>query len=238
MRYAAFLLPLLLPIAGCSNQTPYATTIGSLAPGSKLTVRLAKGELDAYHPANGEPANRFTVAATAQKRQPQPAAPQLRPANGGVTVTAGSLGELLVRVPDQVDLIVSARDGNVNVTDITGNADIIVGKGNVTAMLPGYVQAHAGTGDLSIRMGSQDWPGTLRFSTDRGDVDVWIRDKASFHVHLHTSNGTIFTDFNLRGSAQGRSETIDGNVNGGGAHGVDIETNAGEVRLLQLHPQP
>lgn len=232
------LLPLLLLIAGCSNQTPYATTIGSLAPGSKMTVSLARGVLDAYHPASGDPANRFTISATARKREPQPAAPQLRSSNGGVTVSAGPLAELLVRVPEGVNLVVNARDGNVNVTDITGNADIIVGKGDVDAMLPGYAQAHAGSGDVSVRMGSEDWPGTLRFSTGRGNVDVWIRDRASFHVHLHTSNGTIFTDFNLRGSSQGRSETIDGNVNGGGSHGVDIETSAGEVRLLQLHPQP
>lgn len=203
-----------------------------------MTVRLARGVLDAYHPANGEPRNRFTVSATARKREAQPAAPQLRSSIGGVTVSAGSLAELLVRVPDGVDLIVNSRDGNVNVTDITGNADIVVGKGDVTAMLPGYAQAHAGRGNLSVRLGSEDWPGTLRFSTGRGDVDVWIRDRASFHVHMHTSNGTIFTDFNLHGSSQGRSETIDGNVNGGGPHGVDIETNAGEVRLLQLHPQP
>lgn len=238
MRNAAVLLPLLLLLVGCSNQAPYATTIGSLAPGSKMTVRLARGVLDAYHPAAGDPPNRFTVSATARKREAQPAAPQVRSSGGGISVTAGLLGEMLVRVPNGVNLVVNSTDGNVNVTDITGNADIVVGKGDVDVMLPGYAQAHAGSGSLSVRMGSVDWPGTLRFTTGRGDVDVWIRDKASFHAHLHTANGTIFTDFNLRGTSQGRAETVDGDVNGGGPHGVDVETNAGEVRLLQLHPQP
>ncbi len=202
-----------------------------------MTVRLARGALNAYHPAAGEPSNRFTVAATARKGT-SPPAPQLRAAAGGLTVAAGSLAQLLVRVPAGVNLVVDDREGDVRVTDVTGNARIVVGRGNVLAMLPGYAQAHAGNGNLSIRMGSTDWPGTLRFSTGRGDVEVWIRDNASFQVHLHTANGTIFTDFNLRGTSQGTSETIDGAVNGGGTHGVDIETAAGEIRLLQLHPQP
>ncbi|HEY1656150.1 MAG TPA: DUF4097 family beta strand repeat-containing protein [Candidatus Tumulicola sp.] len=232
---AALLLPLLL--AACAHETPYATTIGTLAPGSTMTVRLARGTLNAYHPAAGEPSSRFTVAATARKGA-SPPPPVLRTAAGGLSVSAQSLAELLVRVPDGVNLVVDARDGDVRVTDITGNVRIVVGRGSVLAMLPGYAQAHAGSGNVSVRMGSTDWPGTLRFSTGRGDVDVWIRDASAFHAHLHTVNGTIFTDFNLRGTSEGTSETIDGDVNGGGSHGVDIETLGGEIRLLQLHPQP
>jgi hypothetical protein len=203
-----------------------------------LSVKLLSGTLDAYHPAGGEPRNRFTVTATARKNGPQPAAPTLRPWRSGINVSAGNLGELLVRVPDGVNLSAENGDGNVHVTDITGNAEVSAGKGDVVIMLPGYAQAHAGTGNVSVRMGSEDWPGVLHFSSGRGDVEVWIRDKASFHAHLYTGNGTIFTDFNLRGTANGTSETVDGDVNGGGTHGIDIETKAGEIRLLQLHPQP
>lgn len=217
---------------------PYATTVGSLEPGSTMTVRLAGGTLDAYHPASGEPRNRFTVTATARKNGPQPAAPTIRALQHGVTIDAPALGELLVRAPQGVDVSIVNRSGNVHVTDITGNADVAAGSGDIVIMLPGYAQAHAGTGNVSVRMGSEDWPGVLHFSSGRGDVDVWIRDKASFHARLHTADGTIFTDFNLRGTASGKAETIDGDVNGGGTHGVDIETKAGEIRLLQLHPQP
>jgi hypothetical protein len=66
---------------------------------------------------------------------------------------------------------------------------------------------------------------------------VWINENAAFDVHLHTDRGTLFTDFDLRGTSQGGSETIDGRVNGGGSHGIDIETSAGQIRLLRLHPQ-
>ena len=230
---------LLLLLVACSNQTPYATTVGVLPAGSTLTVRLAGGTLNAFHPAAGQPSDRFTIAATGRKGKEQPAPPRLRGGDGGIVVTvADPLAELLVRVPEGVTLAVDSQNGNVNVTDITGNARIVSGSGDVNVMLPGYAQVRAARGNVSLRMGSVDWPGTLRVSTGRGDIEVWIRDKASFHAHLHTGNGMIFTDFNLRGNSQGGAETIDGDVNGGGGHGVDVETGAGAIRLLQLHPQP
>lgn len=232
-------LLLLLAPAACSNQTPYATTVGVLQPGSTMTVRVGRTTLSAFHPAAGEPRNRFTVAATAVGKASPPPAPRMRLGPDGVTVAANDpLGALLVRVPDGVSLVVDSRQGDVNVTDITGNARIVADKGDVQVMLPGYAEAKVGRGNLSVRMGSNDWPGTLHFSTGRGDIDVWVRDQASFHVYLHTRSGTIFTDFNLRGTSQGGSETIDGNVNGGGPRGIDIVSDSGPVRLLQLHPQP
>ncbi|MEO6834815.1 MAG: DUF4097 family beta strand repeat-containing protein [Candidatus Tumulicola sp.] len=232
-------LLLLLSAVACSNQTPYATTVGVLAPGSTMTVRVGHATLSAFHPAAGEPRNRFTVAATAVAKASPPPAPRMRLGSHGVTVAANDpLADLLVRVPDGVTLAVDSREGNVNVTDITGNARIVARNGDVQVMLPGYVEAKVGQGNINARLGSADWPGTLHFSTGRGDIEVWIRDRASFNVHLHTDDGIIFTDFNLRGTSHGGSETIDGEVNGGGPHGIDIESQAGAVRLLQLHPQP
>lgn len=232
-------LLLLLCPAACSNQVPYATTIGLLPADATMTVRVARANLSAFHPAAGEPRDRFTVSATAAKNASPPPAPRLRAGPHGVTVTAKDpLADLLIRVPDGVTLVVESRGGDVHVTDITGNARIAAASGNVQVMLPGYAAAKVGKGNLSVRMGATDWPGTLHFSTGRGDIEVWIRDTASFNVHLHTGNGMIFTDFSLRGTSHGGSETIDGKVNGGGPHGVDIESAAGAIRLLQLHPQP
>jgi DUF4097 and DUF4098 domain-containing protein YvlB len=155
-----------------------------------------------------------------------------------VTISAPApLASLLVRVPDGVDLIVKSRDGDVTVVDITGNASIEAVHGDVTAMLPGYAQAAVGQGNLSVTMGSTTWPGTLHFSSGHGDVTVYIGAKASFHAHLHTEDGVLFTDFGLRGTSVGRAETIDGDVNGGGGHGIDVNASSGDIRLLRLQPQ-
>jgi hypothetical protein len=232
-------LLLLLVQGGCANETPYATTVGVLPPGETLTVRVANATVSAFQPAAGQPRNRFAIAATAVAKTSPPPAPRLRAIPGrGVTVEAvGPLAGLLVRVPDGVTLIVDSRQGDVHVTDISGNARIVAMQGDVQAMLPGYAEARAGRGNVTVTMGSIGWPGTLHFSSGEGNVEVWINERAAFNVHLHTDRGTLFTDFNLRGTSQGVSETIDGSVNGGGSHGIDIETSAGTIRLLRLHPQ-
>lgn len=233
-------LLLLLPVAAaCSNQTPYVTTVGVLSPGSTLSVNVANATFSAFAPAAGQARDRFTVAATAFAKATPPPPPRVRGlARGGVLVQAGQpLADLLVRVPDGVTLVVDSQRGRVQVTDITGNARITARQGDVQVMLPGYAQVRAGNGNVLVRMGSTGWPGTLHFSTRRGDVEVWVNENAAFDVRLHTGHGTLFSDFDLRGTSRGGAETIVGRVNGGGSHGIDIETSAGEVRLLRLHPQ-
>jgi len=204
-----------------------------------MTVHVAHATLDAYQPAEGQPRNRFTIAATAAGKSPPPAAPRLHPVGGGIVVDAPNpLSTLLVRVPDGVVLVVDSRQGDVNVTDVVGNVRVRAEHGNVKIFLrDDYAQASAATGNLSVTMGATSWPGTLHFSTGRGDVELWVPQTAAFRVHLHTDDGTLFTDFNLRGTSAGTAETIDGAVNGGGNQGIDIRTSLGSIRLLRLEPQ-
>lgn len=237
MKRLSLLLQLSVLIA-CSSPPPYVTTVGVLRPGKTLAVRVAHATFNAYQPATGQRRDRFTVAATAVPKS-TPAAPQLRAAPLGVIVDApAQLASLLVRVPDGVDLVVESQQGDVNVTDITGNARVIARQGNVNLMLPGYAQAAVGQGNLAVTIGATSWPGTLHFSTRQGDVTLRVAAKAAFVVHLHTDNGTLFTDFALRGVSEGHSETIDGEVNRGGAQRIDVEAGAGAIRLLRLTPQP
>jgi putative adhesin len=239
---AQFLLPLLLlppALSACgSASSPFVTTVGKLERGSTLAVQLDSGRVDAYQPVRGQRPDLFTISATAlPKTTPPP--PRLHAAPLGVVVRAtGALASLLVRVPDGVNLLVESQRGDVNVTDITGNARVVAQHGNVDIKVPGYAQATVGDGNLSVMMGAASWPGTLAFSTRRGDVELWIVGRAAFSVHLHTDDGTLFTDFGLRGVSSGRAETIDGSVNGGTAQRIDVETATGSIRLLRLQPQP
>ncbi len=237
MRFG--LLLLLAALTACSNPSPYVTTIGILKPGTSIAVRIGAGTLNVYQPEAGQRRDLFTVAATALPKGTPPPAPRLVAAPLGVVVKApAAYASILVRVPDGVNLVVQSQRGDVNVTDITGNARVVAARGNVTLQFPGYAQAAVGAGNLSVMMGATQWPGTLNFSTRHGDIQVWISAKAAFAVRLHTGNGVLFTDFGLRGTSKGSSETIEGNVNGGAAQRVDIETSAGSIRLLRLQPQP
>jgi hypothetical protein len=231
------LLLLLLP-AGCGGPAPYATTVGLLQPGSTMQVHIAAGTLNVFQPAIGDPRDRFTIAATAQGKAAPPPAPRMRPIHGGVAVDAGGpFSSLLVRVPDGVDLVVDSTQGDVHVTNITGNANITIHRGDGQIVVGGYAQATDDRGNMAITMGATHWPGTLQFSARQGDIVIWITETAAFYVHMHTDNGTLFSDFDLRGTSAGRSETIDGKVNGGGPQRVDIEDANGSIRLLRLHPE-
>jgi hypothetical protein len=53
-------------------------------------------------------------------------------------------------------------------------------------------------------------------------------------------DGTIFTDFPLKGTAHGLSEMIEGTINSPALHSkrrIDAFVRDGSIRLLQLKPQ-
>jgi hypothetical protein len=228
---------LLIALTACSSSAPFATTVGILQPGDLITVHVAQGTVNVFQPATSEPRNRFTVSAVALAKT-TPAGPKMRPDKRGVRVEVNEpLDSLLVRVPDGVDLDLDSGGGDVHVTNIQGNARVHAAHGNVQIILPGYAEAQVGTGRLSATMGAMQWPGTLVFSTQNGDIEIWVNENAKFHVRMHTANGTLFSDFDLRGNSTGSAETIDTNVNGGGAQSIDIESKAGAIRLLKLHPE-
>ncbi len=219
------------------GQTAYSVTQGLLRPHETITVRIARGTVNAYAPLVGDRSDRFTVEAFALPAS-SPPPPRIRAARGGIDVDAPALRLLLIRVPHGVNLRVISLGGDVNVTDITGDASVMLANGSANLMLPAYGQArNAGNGTITVLIGSAEWPGTLRFSNTKGDIDLSINENAKFRIHMHTDDGTIFTDFPLRGHSKGTSETIDGLVNGGASRGVDIEVEKGAIRLLSLAPQ-
>jgi hypothetical protein len=240
MRHGALLLPfavIAMLTASCGGLTPYATSVGALRPGDRMIVRIARGTVNAYAPAVGDPKNRFTVEAFAGPSQ-MPAAPQIKAITRGIEIDAPAVRSLLVRVPDNVDLTVYSAGGDVNVTDISGTAVATTAAGRIAFMLPAYGQARVlRNGSISAIIGAAAWPGTLAFSTPKGDVSISVNENDRFRVDLATDDGTIFTDFNLRGTAHGRAERIVGAVGGGSGDAVVVRTGKGAIRLLRLAPQ-
>ncbi|MEO9264137.1 MAG: DUF4097 family beta strand repeat-containing protein [Candidatus Baltobacteraceae bacterium] len=231
-------LLLLLALAACSSPTPYATTTGELQPKSTMTLSVTDASVEVYGPAAGQSPRQFTIAATSVASGAQPPAPGVRRAGNGIVVTAPDvLDRLLVRAPDGVNVNVRNGRGNVSVTSITGNADVRTASGDIRIMIPGYARAATGAGHLSVTLGATQWPGVLQFANGNGDIELYIPETAKFHVRLHTDDGTLFTDFGLRGTALGNAETIDAPVNGGGTDGIDVEAKHGTIRLLRLSPQ-
>ena len=222
---------------GCSSHHADTVRVGILKPTSTITVVIKDGSLNVYKPEVGEPPDRYTVESLNLPGS-NPPPPLVSSAGNGIVVRADSpINGMLVRLPDRVDLVVQSTKGNVNVTDVSGNIDVRAGVGNVKIMVPGVAEASTMEGNVDATIGATQWNGTLKFSTQNGDVTIYVPEIAKFRVRLHTDNGTIFTDFPLRGTSNGSNETIDSVVNGGSGWGVDIESHHGTVRLLRLTPQ-
>ncbi len=234
---ARVLFPLLLSasLAGCGASSATLTRSGLFAPGGTISVRNLRGDIDAYAPARGAPQSAYLVSAY-EPANARTATITVRP----LLISAQAHGpgvRFLVRGPAGTALDLSTRQGDISVADFDGIVNAHTGSGNIKMLIPQYGNASIGSGDMSIIFASTDWPGVLHFTARRGDVEIYVNENAKARVHLHTNDGTVFSDFNLRGASHGVSETIDGAINGGGPREVDVEVVTGSIRLMQLKPQ-
>jgi DUF4097 and DUF4098 domain-containing protein YvlB len=167
----------------------------------------------------------------------------VRRSGNRITIATRGLGtDLLIRGPKGTVINVKAVSGTINAADFDGVVNASTGRGDIKMLLPQYGNASAGTGNVSVIFASTNWPGTLHFTSGHGDVEIYVNQTAAARVDLIAMNGTIFTDFPLKGAAHGLSEMIDGNINASSGstrpkRAIDAFVLDGSIRLLQLKPQ-
>lgn len=232
MRRTILLLPLVL-LVGCAARPPAFQETGVFPPGATIVARNISGSIEAYAPERGQPADQYTVAAYGP-----PGSVTVKKAHLLITARANRPGvRFLLRGPKGGAMDLSTKRGDIHVGDFEGIVNAHTDRGDIAMLIPQYGSASIGTGNMSVIFSSTDWPGTLRFTVGNGNVELYVNERAQAHVHLHTDNGTIFTDFPLRGTSHGTNEMIDGVINGGGPRSIDVEVKNGIIRLLQLKPQ-
>ena len=230
-------LPLLLLLAcltACAAERPALTRTGFFQPGGTIVVRNIQGDIDAYAPERGQSANQYTISAYG------PNASQTTIAIRPLLITAQAHGpgvRFLVRGPSGAAMDLSTQQGNINVADAEGIVNAHAGHGDIKMLIPLYGNASIGTGNMSVIFASTDWPGTLHFTAETGNIELYVNENARARVHLHTDNGNVFSDFDLRGTSHGTSETIDSTINNGGPRSIDVDVKTGSIRLMQLKPQ-
>jgi hypothetical protein len=235
VKRTTLLLPLVL-LAGCAAPPPPIKQTGVFPPGATIVARNIHGNIDAYAPERGEPADEYTVAAYGP-----PDSVAIKKAPLLITATASQSGvNFLLRGPKGGSMDLSTQQGDIHVGDFEGIVNAHTDRGNISMLIPQYGNASIGTGNMSVIFASTDWPGTLKFSIGTGNVELYVNENAKAHLHLHTGNGSLFTDFppqTLKGTSQGNNETLDGTINGGGPRSIDVEVHDGIIRVLQLKPQ-
>ena len=222
--------------SACSAPSPTWVRTGVIAPGTTISVRNLAGDIDAYAPARGQPANQYTLAAYAPGNAAGAAMVRVRPPL--ITAASNLPGvRFLIRAPSGTSLDLTTQHGNINVADLDGIVNAHAVNGDIKMLIPQYGNASTGTGNISVIYASADWPGTVRFTADRGNIELYVNEHARARVQLHTDNGTVFSDFNIRGTSHGTAETIDSAINGGGPRVVYASVHTGSIRLMQLKPQ-
>lgn len=221
-----------------------------------MIVHDQHGDIEVYAPRHGAPADAYSIDAFEKPGGPHTilyqsptlirvcAAPTphdrvVPEARSHCPAFKRQFGRIryLLRGAADTAMDLSTNTGNVNVEDYNGIVNARVGHGDVKMLIPKYANASVGVGNVSIIFSSTDWPGTLRYRVRRGDVELYVNENAKAQIRLHTDNGTIFSDFPLRGTSHGSSETIDGVLNGGAARAIDVRVHHGSIRILQLKPQ-
>jgi hypothetical protein len=234
---------LLCVLAACATDKNAVTKTGELNAGT-IRAAIASGKIEAYPPAAGDPKNRYVVSLTAPnaalgssihtdaETRTVTVCPALCPPPSN-----GPAVDLLLRVPQNVHSVLTAGSGDIHVSDVSGPVDATTVSGDVKIQIPSYANASTQTGNVSVLFGDVNWPGNLRFSSGRGDVEVYVPATANAAVDLRTQRGTIFTDFDLHGHASGQAEFIVGKIGSGGAHSITVRVTEGNIRLLRLVPQ-
>jgi hypothetical protein len=155
-------------------------------------------------------------------------------------------GNLTISVPVDTSLQLSSTHGTVSVEGVHGDVDASTTHSNVTLTnVSGTVLANSTHGNIKVSMDSVDPAKPLSFATVHGDIDVTLPSAVKLNVKASTTQGAIYSDFEIRLGGQPATEkntsgngmfrirtgnTISGTINGGGAE-ASFRTVHGKILL-------
>ena len=154
---------------------------------------------------------------------------------------------VVARVPQRGNLYLSTtNDGEIIVSNIAGNLELENTNGPISATgINGSVIAETVNDDIGISFTSLDGNNAMSLISMNGDIELGIPGSAGAQLHIDTSEGEIYSDFEVdvqpsepvverredRGGVEVRVESvIIANVNGGGPV-IRLETLNGDINI-------
>ena len=154
---------------------------------------------------------------------------------------------VIARVPQRGDLHLSTvNDGVIIVSNITGNLELENTNGPITATgINGAVIAEAINETIDVSFSGIDGSQAMSFESINGDINLGIPADVGVQLHIDTSEGDIYSDFEVEvqaadpvierrndgGGVQVKVESIIiANVNGGGPV-IRLETLNGDINI-------
>jgi len=133
-------------------------------------------------------------------------------------------------VPHQVELTARTTNGNVSVSDISGNLNARSTNGNVTLDgVEGSVNAHTTNGNVTASLLAYNG-GEMDLHSTNGSIKFTGPSDLAVNLEAKTTNGSVKTDYPVTVSGKQGRNRLNGTINGGGDL-LRLKTTNGSVRI-------
>jgi hypothetical protein len=231
---------------------------GRMAPGQSIEIKGINGGITA-EPAGGE----AEVVANKQARRSDPNAVRIEVVQqaGGVTICAIYPSDdsqqpntcqpgdnssshnnvrnndvqvnFVVRVPTGVDFTGRTVNGEITGKSLSGNVVSRTVNGSINISTSGYAQAKTVNGEISAKLGSANWRGSLEFKTVNGSVNLDLPSDLSTELKADTFNGEVSSDFPLSVLGTSSRKHVSGTIGSGGRELI-LKTLNGSINLRRV----
>jgi hypothetical protein len=143
-----------------------------------------------------------------------------------VTIGGGlNRTNLTIEVPANSSLeLRTVNGGQINVTGVNGNIDVENVNGSVELKdVSGTVLAHTVNGNVTVGLTRPTPDKPMSFSSLNGKVDVTLPADTKARLRLKTTNGAIFSDFDVKLEADNTKPVIEDSRGQGGRYRIRID---------------
>lgn len=138
--------------------------------------------------------------------------------------------QFTVKVPPQINFTGHNVNGDIEITDILGNAQAHTVNGNVKINATDSVEAHTVNGNIVATVTGPSASRTMGFHTVNGSIDLTLPGSASAAVSANTVNGGMSTDFPITVKGEFGNKSLAGTIGSGGPE-IKMNTVNGSIRL-------
>ena len=131
------------------------------------------------------------------------------------------------------NVVVNTSGGNISLGRVSGTVRATTSGGNIAVdEVGGDIVARTSGGHIVARIADQPKADCL-LRTSGGGITVHLADGIAVDLEAETSAGRVSTDIEVATSGTIKKDRLHGEINGGGPL-LELETSAGDVRILKL----
>jgi hypothetical protein len=146
-----------------------------------------------------------------------------------VTIRTSPMGHrgdnLIIQVPVNTSVELRTVTGNhIDVSGINGDIDVEATNGEVTLKdVSGSVVAHTLNGNVTVSLAKISADKPMSFTSLNGKVDVTLPADTKARLRLKTSNGSVFSDFDVKMEPDSNKPVVEDGRGRGGRYRIRMD---------------